>query len=223
MTGPATPPPIPLLGDIALTAVQSLTHELEAGFRGIPVVGLAGEAQEQVGRGSHVIRIAGLLHGETATDDLTSLQEAASEGEPLTFAADIVSALELQEVVISAFRAQAVAGRPREIAYEVVLTENPPLPPPAEVSGFGGLDDFGLGDLGFDTDIMGDLTDLAGGVAGAVGDALDVVSALDALSGLGDLGDVGGMLQPLEESVDGIAEAGSRFRDAADDLGGLFS
>lgn len=223
MTESSSPRSIPLLGDIALTAVQSLTHELEAGFRPIPVVGLAGEVQQQVGRSSHVIRITGLLHGETAADDLAALQQAASDGTTLTFAADIVSALELQDVVITALRAQAVAGRPGETAYELIVTESPPLPPPAEVSGFGGLDDFGLGDLGFDTDIMGDLADLAGDVAGAVSDALDVVAALDALSGLGDLGEVGGMLQPLEESVAGIAEAGSRFGDAVRELGGLFS
>lgn len=223
MSEPSGPPPIPLLGDIPLTAVQSLTHELEAGFRGIPVVGLAGQPQQQVGRGSHMIRIAGILHGETLADDLSTLQTAASSGTPLTFAADIVNALELQEVVISGFRAQAVAGRPRETAYEITLVENPPLPPPAEVSGFGGLDDFGLGDLGFDTDIMGDLAELAGDVAGAVSQALDVVAALDALSGLGDLGNVGGVLQPLEESVSGIAEAGAQFSEAARNLGNLFS
>jgi len=223
VTGVDAPRSIPLLGEIPLTAVQSLTHEMEAGFRAIPVVGLAGEAQEQVGRGSHVIRITGLLHGASVHDDLAALQEAASEGEPLTFAADIVSALELQEVVISAFRAQAVAGRPREVAYALTLTESPPLPPPAEVTGFGGLDDFGMGEMGFDTDIMGDLTDLADDVAAAASDALEVVSALDALSGLGDLGDVGGILGPLEESVDGIAEAGSRFGEAGRSLGDLFS
>ncbi len=223
MTEPAGAPSIPLLGDIALTAVQSLAHDLETGFRGVPVVGLAGEAQQQVGRGSHLIRITGLLHGDSVADDLATLQQAAAEGTPLTFAADIVTALELQEVVISGFRAEAVAGRPRETAYAITLTESPPLPPPAEVSGFGGLDDFGLGDLGFDTDIMGDLADLAGDVAGAVGDALDVVGALDALSGLGDLGNVGGMLQPLEDSVNAITDAGGKFGDAVRTLGGLFS
>ena len=223
MTEPVSPPSLPLLGDIALTAVQSLTHEMEAGFRALPVVGLAGEPQQQVGRGSHVIRISGLLHGETSADDLASLQQSANDAAPLTFAADIVSALELQEVVIASFRAQAVSGRPGGTAYEIVLLESPPLPPPAEVSGFGGLDDFGLGDLGFDKDIMGDLADLAGDVAGAVSDAMDMVAALDALSGLGDLGNVGGLLQPVEESVTGISDAGSRFGEAAATLGGLFS
>lgn len=213
--------PIPLLGEVALTAVQRMEHRLEAGFASQNVIGLPGQVQQHLGRASHTIRIQGTLHGETYADDLAALQTAAADAAPLTFAADIVTALELNEVVIERFYVAEAAGEYQQATYELWLREDPPLPEPAEVSGFGGLDDFGLGDLGFDTDIMGDLTDLAGDIAGAVEGALDAVAALDALAGLGDLG-FGGELQPLEDSVARIGEAGAGFRDAIGGLGSLF-
>jgi hypothetical protein len=214
--------PIPLLGEVALTAVQSIEHRLDAGFLGQGVVGLAGTAQQHLGRGSHVIRIQGLLQGERYAEDLEALQNAAAESGELTFAADIVTALDLQNVVIANFAIRETAGRARLASYVLELVESPPLPPPAEVSGFGGLDDFGFGDLGFDTDIMGDLTDLAGDVSGAVDGALDTIAGLEALAGLGDIG-LGGELQPLQNAADGISNAGQRFGGAVDALRGLFS
>lgn len=215
---------IPLLGNVALTAVQRLEHWLDAGFAAQSVVGLPGQVQQHMGRRSHVIHIAGTLHGESYADDLAALQTAAADATPLTFAADIVTALELSEVVIERFHAVESAGEFQLARYELVLREDPPLPPPAEVSGFGdfgGLDGFGLGDLGFDTDIMGDLASLAGDIAGAVEGALDAAAALQALAGLGDLG-FGGELQPLEDSVGRIGEAAAGFQDAIGGLGRLF-
>lgn len=213
--------PVPLLGEVALTAVQRMEHMVEAGYASQNVIGLPGQVQQHLGRASHVIRIEGTLQGESYADDLAALQTAAADAAPLTFAADIVTALELNQVVIERFHVVESAGEFRQARYDAVLREDPPLPEPAIVSGFGGLDDFGVGDLGFDTDIMGDLTDLAGDIAGAVEGALDAVAALDALSGLGDLG-FGGELQPLEDSVGRIGEAGAGFQEAIRGLGSLF-
>lgn len=213
---------LPLLGDTPLLAVERLEHLAEGGFRGQPVVGLEGTAQQHLGRGSHIIRIAGRLVGESARDDLEALQSAAAGGEETVFAADIVGALDLESVVVTRFAAQENAGLPGQFGYQIELREAPPLPPPAIVSGFGGLDDFGFGDLGFDTDIMGDLADLAGDIAGAVEGALDAIAALDALTGLADL-NLDGPLQPLEEATAGLADAGRSFNEAADALRALFS
>ena len=95
-------------------------------------------------------------------DKLKTLQDAASKGEELTFSADITKALDLQKVVITEFSTAAVAGEPGRYHFRIVLAESPPLPPPAQVSAFGGLDGFGLGDLGFDTSVLGDIA-FAGG------------------------------------------------------------
>jgi hypothetical protein len=210
-----------LLADVPLTAVQRIEHRLDSRFAAVPVLGLDGEVRQRSGRGSHELRILGLLHGATAADDLATLQETAAAGEEVTFAADIATALELQQVVITSFWAAQVAGEPAEVAYELHLAESPPLPPPAQVSGFGGLDDFGFGDLGFDTDILGDLTDLAGQVAGAVSAAMDAIAALEALAGLGDL-NFAGPLQPLQSVVDQVGQAGAAIGQAASTLGELF-
>lgn len=217
--------PIPLLGEISLQYVQRIEHSLDAGFVSSRVVGLEGELQQRAGRPSHYVRIEGVLFGETARDDLATLQTAAQTGEELTFAADITSALDLQNVVIRSFQAEETAGRPNRIFYRMELAESPPLPPPAEVSGFGGLDDFGLGDLGVDPSMLGDLEDLAGEVAGAVDQAMGAIDALGALANLATSGglDFGGILDPLNQTVDNMRGIASNFQQATRSLGGLFS
>ncbi|HET9528685.1 MAG TPA: hypothetical protein VFO99_21165 [Pyrinomonadaceae bacterium] len=217
--------PIPLLGDISLQYVQQIEHSLDAGFASSRIAGLEGELQQRSGRPSHYIRIEGVLIGETTRDDLGTLQTAAQTGEELTFAADITSALDLQKVVIRSLQDYESAGRPNQIQYRIELAESPPLPPPAEVSGFGGLDDFGLGDLGIDTGMLDDLQDLAGDIASAAEQALGAVEALGALANLAASGglDFGGMLDPLNSTVDNMRNVASSFQDATRSLGGLFS
>ena len=217
--------PIPLLGDISLEFVQSIEHSLEGGFTSTRIASLPGELQQRSGRPSHRVEIAGMLFGEGVADRLSSLQTAAATGEELTFAADISTALDLQKVVLTDFHAAEVAGEPGRFFYHLVLAESPPLPPPAEVSGFGfgGLDDFGLGDLGFDTDILGDLADLAGDIAGAVDDALGVIDALSALANIGDLGSIGGLFEPLEQPVSDIGEIANELGNGLNNISTAFS
>lgn len=217
---------VPLLGDIPLQSVQRIEHRLDGGFDPVRIPGLTGELQHNTGRLSHEIHISGNLFGEDAAGQLESLQQAAGAGEELTFAADVTSALELQKVVISHFRAVEVAAQPNTWHYQIGLRESPPLPPPVQVQGFGGLDDFGLGDLGFDTDILGDLQDLAGDVAGALDDALGLLDSLGALAdlaALSDLGGLGGFLAPMEEPVNQTSGLGDSLNNALGDLGEAFS
>lgn len=213
--------PIPLLGDIALTAIQHIEQRLDAGFDDVPVLGLAGHAQQRSGRPSHRVLITGVLSAASALDDLATLQQLAASGEATTFAADIVTALDLQQVVVTHFAAAESAGHHRIIDFTLELTESPPLPPPAELSGFGGLDDFGLGDLGFDTDILDDIGDLAGDIAGAVDGALDAIDALDALAGLADV-DFDGLLDPVNDVTSSLSDLGGQLGSAASTLADLF-
>ncbi len=213
--------PIPLLGDISLEYGQSIEHSIESGFVPVRIAGLDGELQQRLSRRGHRIRIGGYLIGEEAAAQLETLQKAATAGEELTFASDITTALDLQQVVVTSFRAMEVAGEPGKFAYEIAIAESPPLPPPAQLEGFGGLDDFGLGDLGFDTDILGDLADLAGDIAGAIDSALDVIDQLGALANLDGL-DMSGLLDPLTQPVDQLADVASRFGSAAEGLMNAF-
>ena len=207
--------PIPLLGDVPLEFVQSIEHVLDAGFVSTPIAGLEGELQQRASRGSHRIAIDGVLFGDAAADALGTLQAAAAGGEEIAFAADVAAALELQQVVIEAFHAAEDAGRPGTFHYELVVAESPPLPPPAELSPFGGLDDFGLGDLGVDLGVLEDISSLAEDVAGAVDAALDVVDQLSSLADLASLGSIGGFLEPMNRQVTGVGQAGGGFADAA--------
>jgi len=195
---------IPLLGDLSLDYAQVITHDLEGGFVSTTVAGLEGQIQQRLARPSHIVSIQGLMMGEKAADHLKSLQEKASTGEELSFAADITQALDLKKVVIQRIRIQETAGHPQQFRYAIDLVESPPLPPPAQLS--GGL---GLGDLGFDTDILGDLADLAGDIAAAVDDALDVIDQLSALAELGDFG-LGNFLKPMDKIFEGMGGIGSK-------------
>ncbi|PZW42997.1 hypothetical protein C8P66_11722 [Humitalea rosea] len=210
----------PLLGDIPLTRVQRIEHALDGGFSGARVLGLAGDVQERAGRGSHHIHITGALTGDAAADELDTLQQAAATGEELTFAADITAALELSKVVILRFRASETAGLPGFYAYELLLAESPPLPPPAEVSGFGGLD--GLGDLGFDTDILGDISDLADQAASAIDAVQSAVEQLESLASLGDLALGSGLLSGLTDRAGAAGRAGDQLAGASEALASAF-
>ena len=207
--------PIPLLGDVPLDCVQSMEHVLDAGFVSTPIAGLDGELQQRAARGSHRIAIRGLLFGEGAADALGKLQASAAAGQELAFAADMAAALELDQVVIQTFHAAEDAGRPGTYHYDLLVVESPPLPPPAQLSPFGGLGDFGLGDLGVDLGVLEDISSLADQVAGAVDAALDVVDQLSGLADLASLGSLGGFLEPMSRQIGGVGEAGGGFAEAA--------
>jgi len=217
--------PIPLLGDISLEFVQRIEHSLDAGWAPTRVQGLDGDVQQRSGRPSHQVRISGVLIGEGARDALGKLQAAAKTGEELTFTSDITSALDLQKVVIQRFRAEEMAGRPNRIQYDLQLAESPPLPPPAELSGFGGLDDFGLGDLGIDPGVLGDIQGLAGDIASAVDKAVGALDALDALANLASSGGLNfsGLLDPLNQATGSVRGISTSFEQATRSLGAIFS
>jgi hypothetical protein len=200
---------IPLLGDISLDYGQFIEHSVDGGFVPLRIAGLEGELQQRLSRRSHQIRIRGYLIGEDAATALETLQKAAVAGEELTFASDITTALDLQRVVITSFRAVESAGEPGKFGYDVTIVESPPLPPPAQLESFGGLDDFGIADL-------------AGDIAGAIDDALGVIDALSALANLDGL-DVGGLLDPLQEPIDKVSQIAGKFGDGIKGLTDAFS
>jgi hypothetical protein len=193
-----------MIGNLALSAVQWIRQETDGELLAWRIPGLDGTPHQRLGRGSHRVRLSGMLVGDTAADDLAALQTLAQDGAPTTFTADIVTALELQQVVVESFVAEQVVGRAEQYAYTVVVAEDPPLPPPAEVASFGGLE--GFGDLGFDglDDVLGDISDVAGSLTDALDSALDaIISAVP----LGDVGGIGNVLQPLQDAAGAAGEA----------------
>lgn len=208
---------IPMIDDLALDHVAWARHRTTQRILDLPVLGLAGDVQQRMGRGSHEIELGGVLIGEVARERLTDLQKKVAEGAEVDFTADIASALELEKAVILAAEFREAAGRPGYFDYALRLRESPPLPEPAELSGFGGLDGF---DLGFDTDILGDIADMAGKLQDAIDAVGDVLGALDALSALGDLS-IGNPLTPVQQAGEGLAAAGAGAAGAAAGLADL--
>jgi hypothetical protein len=211
---------IPMIGDVALQAVQRVRHEVDGGFAVLPVESLAGRLVQAHGRGSHVIELEGVLFGPTAAEDLATLQELAGSGAEQVFAADIVSALDLSQVVVDRFVVAQIAGHVDHFGYRLRLIESPPLPEPATLGpglglgdlGFGdlGLPDLSLSDLGIDASVLGDITDLAGQVTGAVGTALDAVDTLQALAAAAGGLSTGNPVQPLADEIGRLGELGER-------------
>lgn len=203
-------PAVPMIDDIALTAVQQIRQSTALDLVAAKVMGLDGRVHQNFGRGGHRVEIAGVLLGETAPDDLAALQEKTNAGEEVDFVADISTALDIDRMLIAALEAEQRVGPGHQFLYRVVLVESPPLPPPAQVSPFGGLP--GVGDLGFDPgalgDLAGDLADQAAGVMDTLDQALDVIGQLEALTGLVDIGSVGNMLSPVTDEVDSLGSAG---------------
>jgi hypothetical protein len=199
--------PIPLVDDLPLDAVAWIRQRTTVRASSLPVAGLAGDAQQLLGRGSHEMDVAGVVVGEESKAQLEALQKKAAEAAEVPFHADVTAALEVERVVVVEAEFLEEAGRPGRYEYRLLLRESPPLPPPAEEDPFGlgdlglgalGLPDLGFGDLG---DVLGDITDLAA----TAQDALDAVTgAIEALDALGSLTSIatGSPLQPL------LAEAG---------------
>ncbi|MBJ6369937.1 hypothetical protein [Sedimentitalea arenosa] len=222
-------PAVPMIDDIALSAVQVIRQSTSLDLAPAKVMGLAGRVHQNFGRSGHRVELSGLLLGETAGDDLAALQEKAAGGEEVAFVSDITVALEIETMVIAAFEAEQRVGPASQYFYRVVLEESPELPPPAEVSSFGGLPGLGdaglpgLDDLGFDAGALGDLAsdlqDQAAGVMGALDDALDVLEQLEGLTGLVDLGSVGNVLGPVTDEIAGLGEAGSGTAGLGDAIG----
>ena len=213
-----------MIDDLELSAVQWLRQETRQGFAEQRVAGLDGAVHQKVGRHSHRVIASGVLLPGTATDQLAALQEKASGGADVTFTADIVTALAVDRMVVESFAAEQVPGNPGQYAYTVVLAESPPLPPPAEVSPFGGLDALGgLGDLGFDdlAGPLGDIADAAQAATAALDTAMDAVKAAQGLAALaGGLGDLSSLSDPLKPLTDKLGELG-RLKDGFAKLPGL--
>jgi hypothetical protein len=153
-------------------------------------------------------------------DKLSSLQQKVITGEEVTFTADIVTALELDKVIVVAAEFEEHGGRPGYYDYRLTLRESPPLPPPAELTSPGGLGDLGMGDLGFDTDLLGDIAGMAGDLQNAIETVSGALDTLGALASLGDLG-LNNPLSPMVDEAGKVGSSGSGATGAAGKLADL--
>ena len=191
----------PMLGDWEVPHIEEIGSLERRSFVEHQVPGQTQSLYQDMSATPTRIAIMGSLYGDEDRDAfLEEVRTKFRAGEPLTFVADIVSATELQYVVIEQLRFEQSATRPDEIAYSIAIRQSPPPPPPPDPLG------------GLDTGLL----DQAGGF-------LDTVTgALDALEALGNIPDFGNPLPPLQGSLDGVAQVSSGLGDTIGGLNQLF-
>jgi hypothetical protein len=77
----------------------------------LSVPGLVGDLHHDLGRHSLAVEIVGSLHGDTERDAfLEAVREPFNAGEPLPFVADILTATELEQVLIEGLELPGLLG-----------------------------------------------------------------------------------------------------------------
>lgn len=176
----------PVLGDWEIPRISVIRAAEHRAFVEMPIPGKVGSLWQDMNAAPTNLVIGGSLFGDEAKNQfLEDVRGKFKAGEPLTFVADIITATDIQYVIIETLRFEENAHRPDQIDYLIVLKESPPPPPPSDP--FGGLD--------------AGLLDQAGALMDAVGGALD---ALDALANLPSFSDPTAPLQGALEGVNGV-------------------
>ncbi|MGH2542631.1 MAG: hypothetical protein ACRDIB_07535 [Ardenticatenaceae bacterium] len=183
----------PMLGEWAIPRIRGIESLERRAFREFPVPGRVGSLFQDLNTDPTRILLTGSIYSDEARDAfLEAVRAQYQTGEPVTFVADIITATEVQYVIIERLHFVENATRPDQTDYLILLRESPPPPPPPDP--LGGLDS--------------SLLDQAG-------DFLDAVTgALDALDALGSIPDFGDPTAPLQDTLSGVESALS-------DLGGV--
>jgi hypothetical protein len=188
----------PVLGGWEIPHIESIGSLEQRSFAELEVPGKTASLFQDLAATPTRIVVTGSLYGDEDRD--TFLDEVRTKfraGEPVTFVADILTATEVQYVVIETLRFDQSAGRPDEVEYLIAVRESPPPPPPPGPS----LDDA--------------LVDQAGAFADSVTGAL---SAIEGAS----VPDFGDPTPPLQGTLDGLNGALGGLAGVPDQLTELF-
>jgi hypothetical protein len=187
----------PMIGSWEVPRIERIATREHRRIARLSIPGLEGDLQQELGAASLAIEIVGSLHGDEARDQfLESLREPFRAGDPVTFVADILTATELEQVLIEALDVEEVAGAADSCAYRIILRQyvEPPEPPTP-------LDELGAG---LDAE-LGDLAAL--GLAG-----------LELPDLLGDLPTLSNPVEPIQPALAGVQAATQGLTEL---LGGL--
>jgi hypothetical protein len=179
----------PMIGQWEVPRIERIETLEERRLARLPVPGLLGDLQQDLGASSLTVDVTGSLQGDEARDEfLTSLRESFRAGEPVSFVADITTATELDQVLIETLEVVEKADAADSFRFRITLREyvEPPEPPSP-------FDELGL-ELGAELDLLAEL-------------GLDGLSLPDLLPDLPTLADPVAPLQPALESVQAATEA----------------
>jgi hypothetical protein len=191
----------PMLGDWEIPHIESIGSLERRELVELEVPGRVASLYQDLNAAPTRVVISGSLYGDDDRDAfLEEVRGKFKAGEPVTFVGDIVTATEVQYVVIDTLRFEQSAQRPDEISYLIAIRESPPPPPPPDLLG------------GLDTSLL----DEAGGF-------LDTVTgALDAIETLGNIPDFGNPTKALSGALGDVTNAVGGLGDVGGSLGSLF-
>ena len=194
----------PVLDDWEIPRIDSMKTAEHRDLVELPVPGRAGSLFQDMNRAPARVSIRGSLYGDEARSTfLETLRNKYHTGEPVTFIADILTATEVQYVLIEDLyfeeSAAAVAAGSRAGQCGMRLHRAPPPPPPDP---FGALDT--------------SLLDQAGGFLDSI------TGALDAIDGLGNIPNIGNPTAPLTNALDGLTAATSGLGENLNPLTEIF-
>ncbi|HEX8201361.1 MAG TPA: hypothetical protein VF590_12810 [Isosphaeraceae bacterium] len=191
----------PMLGDQEIPHVAAIRTAERRAWAELAVPGRVGGLFQDLGAEPTRIAITGSLYGDEARDAfLEQVRGQFRDGQPVTFVADIVTATEVQYVVLESLRVAESGTRPDELGYVLMLKESPPPPPPPDP--FGALD--------------ASLLDQAAGFLDTITGVLDVIDAL------GSVPDLGNPAPPLTGALDGLTAATRGLDEALGPLRAIF-
>ncbi len=191
----------PLLGDWEIHNIAGLETLEKRELAELEVPGRVGSLFQDLNAAPTRIAIRGSLYGDERRDEfLSKVREQFRAGEPVTFVADILTATDVQYVLIETMQFAEAGETPDETSFLLLLRESPPPPPPPDP--LGGLD--------------AGLLEQAGALVDSVAGALD---ALDALANIPDIQDP---TPPLNGVVDGAAAAVNAIGSVGESITNLF-
>jgi hypothetical protein len=191
----------PMLGDWEIPRIASIETLEHRAFVELDIPGKVGSLFQDMNSRPTRVALQGSLYGDEKRNEfLESLREKYRAGEPVTFVADILTATEVQYVIIERLYMEEKGTDPDQMAYVIVLRESPPPPPPADP--LGGID---------------------AGLLDQAGEFLDsVTGALDAIDLLGSVPNIDDPTPPLRNTLDGVSSAVEGLGGIAGSLNELF-
>ena len=187
----------PLLGDWEIPRIAAMQSVERRAFAELATPGRVGSLFQDLNSAPTVVAIHGTLYGDEARDEfLNEVRSRFKAGAPVTFVADILTATDVQYVVIETLHFQESGVRPDQTDYWIRLRESPPPPPPPDP--LGGLD--------------AGLLDQAGSFLDSVTGALDIIEAL------GNIPDLSDPTPPLQNALTQVEAATAGLSEVADAL-----
>jgi outer membrane protein OmpA-like peptidoglycan-associated protein len=119
-----------MLGDIELQHVQKIEVDEDQVLIQHGVPALEGDFLQGLGRRATQISLVGVLTGSEAGDGLNTLRDKFRAAEPVSFVADITTAIRVDQVLIEEMGVRELAGKPERFEYAFTLREYIPAPEP---------------------------------------------------------------------------------------------